>query len=72
MSRPGNKEARVSDNRYFYVIGEGWYVLTREGESGPYPEKNEAIDFVETELTASQSFDASHASVDIPTISEHR
>ena len=57
MSRQGSKEARISENRYFYVMGEGWYILTREGVSGPYPEKNKAIDFVQTVLTGSKSFD---------------
>lgn len=57
MSRQGNKTARISENRYFYVMGEGWYILTREGVSGPYREKNEAIDFVQTVLTGSKSFD---------------
>jgi len=57
MSRQGSKEVRISENRYFYVMGEGWYVLTREGESGPYLEKNEAIDFVQTVLTGSKSSD---------------
>jgi hypothetical protein len=71
MTRLGSKEARVSDNRYFYVMGEGWYVLTREGVSGPYPEKNKAIDFVQTVLTGSQSFDFPHSSFDIPHITQH-
>jgi len=57
MSRRGTKEARISDNRYFYVMGEGWYVLTREGESGPYLEKSGAIDFVEAVMTGSKSID---------------
>ena len=57
MSRRGNKAARISENRYFYVMGEGWYVLTREGVSGPYTEKNKAIDFVQTVLTGSKSFE---------------
>ena len=57
MSRRGTKEARISDNRYFYVMGEGWYVLTREGESGPYLKKSGAIDFVEAVMTGSKSID---------------
>lgn len=55
MSRDGTKEARISDSRYFYVMGEGWYVLTREGESGPYLKKSDAIDFVEAVMTGSKS-----------------
>jgi hypothetical protein len=57
MAQPGSKEARISTNRYFYVMGEGWYVLTRDGVSGPYPEKDKGIYFVETVLTGNQSFD---------------
>jgi hypothetical protein len=51
------REARISPNRYFYVLGEGWYVFTREGISGPYIEKDAAIDFVETVLTGDRSFE---------------
>ena len=58
MSRQGSKAARISENRYFYVMGEGWYILTREGVSGPYAEKNKAIDFVQTVLTGSKSFES--------------
>ena len=39
-SRAG-KEHRVNTERYFHVMGQGWYVLTREGASGPYTERNE-------------------------------
>lgn len=51
MYRHRSQTARISDNRYFYVMGKGWYVLTREGESGPYLEKGDAIDFVDTVMT---------------------
>jgi hypothetical protein len=51
MSRRGSKESRICHSRYFYVMGEGWYVLTREGESGPYPNKEEAEEFVDVVLT---------------------
>lgn len=56
-SRTRKREARISPNRYFYVLGEGWYVFTREGVSGPYIEKDKAIDFVETVLTGNRSFE---------------
>jgi hypothetical protein len=55
MFRHGTKVERISDSRYFYVMGEGWYVLTREGESGPYLKKSDAIDFVEAVMTGSKS-----------------
>jgi hypothetical protein len=51
MARRGSKESRISDSRYFYVMGEGWYVLTRDGESGPYPNKDKAEEFVNDVLT---------------------
>jgi hypothetical protein len=57
VSRRAGKQARISTNRYFFVMGEGWYVLTREGESGPYPEKDKAEEFVNIVLTGSQSID---------------
>ena len=54
MARRCSKESRISDSRYFYVMGEGWYVLTREGESGPYPNKDKAEEFVNVVLTGIQ------------------
>ena len=54
MARRASKESRISDSRYFYVMGEGWYVLTREGESGPYLNKNKAEEFVNVVLTGIQ------------------
>ena len=57
MSRKGSKAARISNNRYFFVMGEGWYVLTREGVNGPYTEKIKAIEFVQMILTGSKSFE---------------
>ena len=41
LSRTG-KEHRVNTERYFHVMGQGWYVFTREGVGGPYVERNEA------------------------------
>ena len=41
LSRAG-KEHRVNTERYFHVMGQGWYVLTREGVDGPYVERSEA------------------------------
>lgn len=35
------KEHRVNTERYFHVMGQGWYVLTREGVGGPYTERSE-------------------------------
>ena len=41
LSRTG-KEHRINTERYFHVMGQGWYVFTREGVGGPYVERNEA------------------------------
>ena len=41
LSRTG-KQHRVNTERYFHVMGQGWYVFTREGVGGPYVERNEA------------------------------
>lgn len=46
-SRAG-KEHRVNTERYFHVMGQGWFVLTREGIRGPYVERDEAQLFVKT------------------------
>ncbi len=37
---------RVNDDRYFHVMGRGWYALTREGMGGPFIERNSAEEFV--------------------------
>ncbi len=41
LSRAG-KEHRVNTDRYFHVMGQGWYVLTREGVDGPHVDRNRA------------------------------
>jgi len=40
------KEHRSNSDRYFHVMGQGWYVLTREGINGPYLTKEVAEEFV--------------------------
>ena len=40
-SRAG-KEHRVNTERYFHVMGQGWYVWTREGVDGPHVERHKA------------------------------
>jgi hypothetical protein len=44
-SRAG-KDHRVNQDRCFHVMGQGWYVLTREGVDGPYVDKNQVDDFI--------------------------
>ena len=36
------KEHRVNTERYFHVMGQGWFVLTREGIDGPHVDRNKA------------------------------
>jgi len=40
------KEFRSNADRYFNVMGQGWYVLAREGINGPYLTKELAQEFV--------------------------
>ncbi len=40
------KEFRSNTDRYFHVMGQGWYVLTREGNNGPYLTKELAQEFI--------------------------
>lgn len=41
------EEFRSNTDRYFHVMGQGWYVLTREGVNGPYLTKELAREFVQ-------------------------
>ena len=38
------KDNRINQTRSFHVMGQGWYVLTREGVDGPYMDKNQMDD----------------------------
>lgn len=40
------KDHRINQDRFFHVMGQGWYVLTREGVDGPYVDKNQVNDCV--------------------------
>ena len=40
------KDHRVNQDRYFHVMGQGWYILTREGVDGPYVDKKQVSDFI--------------------------
>lgn len=39
--------SRHNTKRFFHVMGEGWYVTTREGHKGPYTDKEHAIHCIE-------------------------
>lgn len=54
-SRAG-EEFRSNTDRYFHVMGQGWYALTREGTNGPYLTKNLAQELV-NDLLRSMVFD---------------
>ena len=47
--RAGEK-MRSNEDRLFYVDNVGWYIHTREGLNGPYPEMKDAESYV-TQLT---------------------
>ena len=36
------KEHRSNPERYFHVMGQGWFILTREGVNGPYNNRRDA------------------------------
>ncbi len=40
------KESRRNDERLFYVDNVGWYIHTREGLSGPYPDMQDAESYI--------------------------
>ena len=48
------KEHRTNTDRYFHVMGQGWYVLTRDGISGPYLTKDLASEFVQDLIKSMQ------------------
>ena len=48
------KDHRVNQDRYFHVMGQGWYVLTREGTNGPYIDKKQVNDFIRKFTTKEQ------------------
>ena len=48
------KDNRVNQDRYFHVMGQGWYVLTREGIDGPYIDKKQVNDFIRKFTTKEQ------------------
>ena len=37
---------RANSDRYFHVMNQGWYALTREGIKGPFVEKRDAEEFI--------------------------
>jgi hypothetical protein len=41
------KDHRINQDRFFHVMGQGWYVLTREGVDGPYMDKHQVNDRIQ-------------------------
>jgi len=55
---------RINSDRYFHVMNQGWYALTREGIRGPFLNKQDAEEFVAKVISGklqSESLDANHA-----------
>ena len=52
------KELRANEDRLFFVDNVGWYVHTREGLKGPYPDIEDAKSYV-TQLTQISKSDLS-------------
>lgn len=47
LKQRAGKEFRTNTDRFFHVMGQGWYVLTREGTNGPYLTRELANEFVQ-------------------------
>ncbi|TDY00966.1 hypothetical protein [Thiohalophilus thiocyanatoxydans] len=45
---------RINDDRYFHVMNQGWYALTREGIRGPFIDKQDAEKFVAEHVTGAR------------------
>ena len=43
-------EFRLNASRYFHVMGEGWYIHTRDGVGGPFLQRAEAQHWLESEV----------------------
>ena len=46
-SRRGSQH-RVNPDRYFHVMGQGWFVHLREGVGGPFMDQSEAKTYLST------------------------
>ena len=55
------KEHRTNTDRYFHVMGQGWYVLAREGISGPYLTRELAEEFVTDLIRSMRPIEAKEA-----------
>ena len=48
-------EFRLNPSRYFHVMGEGWYVHTREGAQGPFLQRMDAQQWLQKSFVAPTS-----------------
>lgn len=46
------KQDRNNPDRFFHVMGQGWYAFTREGVIGPYVTKERANELLEELITS--------------------
>ena len=46
---------RSNQDRYFHVMGQGWYVLTREGIRGPKVTRERATEFLKEQISGQES-----------------
>lgn len=44
------KSFRNNPDRFFHVMAEGWFILTREGERGPFTERKHAQNYLDNHL----------------------
>ncbi len=58
----GGTEHRSGASRYFHVMGEGWFVYTREGVHGPFLERQRANQYLD-QLIGGGKRSSSHARV---------
>ncbi len=60
------KDHRINQDRFFHVMGQGWYVLTREGVDGPFMDKNQVNDRLRKFSQPQQANTNTEASQDEP------
>lgn len=55
------EQHRENTERYFHVMGQGWFIFTREGTDGPYVSKDEATSIVKEFWGEEEKGDKGHA-----------
>lgn len=49
------KQDRSNPDRYFHVMGQGWYVFTRKEIIGPYMTKERAAELLSDQIKSQES-----------------